>query len=367
MIPIFSPTLSGNERKYLLDCIDTGWISSQGEYVRRFELEFASFCGTAYGVATTNCTTALHLTLAALDIGPGDEVICPALTFIAPANMIRLAGATPVLVDCEADTWNLDPALLARSLSARTKAIIVVHTFGHAARMDEIMAIAEEHGLPVIEDVAEAPGALYKGRMLGGIGVMSCYSFFGNKIITTGEGGVVLTSDDMLKDKLEVLRDHGMSKERRYHHTHVGFNYRMTNLQAAIGVAQLERLPDILEQRRAQEEAYEAALGESPLYSFRPKRDWCEAVHWMMTLTLSQEGLRDGLIEHLRSEGIDSRQMVFPVHLAEPYREENRHNAFPASERVSLNSIHLPSSLDLTQEEIEFVSNTVKKWLESRA
>ena len=361
MIPIFSPTLSGNERKYLLDCIDTGWISSQGEYVRRFEREFASYSGTAYGIATTSGTSALHLALAALNIGPGDEVICPDLTFISPANMIRLTGATPVLVDSEADTWNIDPAQLSPKLTPRTKAIIVVHAFGHAARMDEIMELAEENGLPVIEDAAEAPGARYKDRMLGSFGVMSCYSFFGNKIITTGEGGVVLTSDGVLKDKLEMLRDHGMSKERRYHYSQVGFNYRMTNLQAAIGVAQLERLPEILERRRAQEKAYEDALGDSPLYAFRPKQDWCETVHWMMTLTLSREGLRDGLIDHLKGEGIDSRQMVFPVHLAAPYRDENQHDSFPVAEGISLNSIHLPSSLDLTQEQIEFISDVVKR------
>jgi len=367
MIPIFSPALTGREREYVLDCMDTGWISSQGEYVRRFERAFADFCGMSHGVATTSCTTALHLALAALDIGLGDEVICPDLTFIAPVNMVRLTGARPVLVDCETDTWNIDPAGIARALSPRTKAIVVVHAFGHSARMDEIMALANERGVPVIEDVAEAPGARYKGTMLGSIGAMSCYSFFGNKIITTGEGGIVLTDDSRLRDRLEVLRDHGMSKERRYHHTHIGFNYRMTNLQGAIGLAQVEVLPEVLERRSQQEEAYERALGDSPLHSFRPKHEWCETVHWMMTVTLTRAGLRDDLIDYLKSKAIDSRQMIFPVHLADPYRNMYEGTSFENAERISLNSIHLPSSLELTGEQIVMIADTVNAWLEARA
>jgi len=213
-IPIFEPYFSGNEKKYLLDCIDTTWISSQGKYISMFEKALAEYHGVNHAIVTSNCTTALHLSLKALDIGPGDEVLCPDLTFIAPANMVILAGAKLVLVDIHHDTLTVDPALIEKKISKNTKAIIVVHQFGHAAHMDEIMAIAKKHQLKVIEDNAESIGGCYKGKLLGTFGDVSTYSFFGNKIITTGEGGALLTNNDETAIKCRELRDHGMNHKK---------------------------------------------------------------------------------------------------------------------------------------------------------
>jgi len=347
----------------LNDCIESGWISSQGGFVNKFQQDFAAFNKQKYGVATSNCTTALHLALAAIKVGPGDEIICSALTFIAPANMIHLTGAKLILVDSDEPSWNMDPEKLREKITEKTKAIIVVHSFGHAARMDEIMSLANEFGLYVIEDVAEAPGAYYKDQMLGSIGHMSCYSFFGNKIMTTGEGGMVLTGDEVLKDKLEVLRDHGMSKQRPYVHTDLGFNYRMTNMQAAIGIAQLEALPSILEKRMQQREEYQNLLSVPSLLGLRPCLDWCSPVHWLMTVTLQDETQRDRALEFLKNSGIDCRQMIYPVYHAHHFRDDFERKDFPITEKISLKSLHLPSSTDLTSEQIQMISETLLDWL----
>jgi perosamine synthetase len=363
-IPISSPCLQGNELKYVTECIETNWISSQGKYVTQFGQEFAAYCGMSYGIPTTSCTTALHLALLAAGVGPGDEVICPTLTFIAPANMIRLCGARAILVESEEETWNCDPIAVERLITDKTKAIIIVHTFGHAAKMDELLAVARRHNLIVIEDAAEAPGARYKDRPIGSMGDLSCFSFFGNKIITTGEGGIVLTNNEEYRDKIEELRDHGMSKHRRYHHVHLGFNYRMTNLQAAIGLAQLERLDDIIAMREKQEKEYERLMGSSELLQFRPKQSWCQTVHWMMTISLMNPELRDGLIAYLKTRNIDSRPMITPVHLAPPYRDENIGKSFPLAEAISSGALHLPSSTDLQFDEISFIAAEVLGWLE---
>ena len=216
MIPIFEPYFCGKEKEYVNNCLETGWISSQGEYITRFEESFARYHGVKHAIATSNCTTALHLSLKALGIGPGDEVICPDLTFIAPGNMIVLAGAKLVLVDIDPETLAIDPAKLESKITDRTKAIIVVHQFGHAAPMDEILAIAGKHELRIIEDNAESIGGQYKGRFLGTFGDTSCFSFFANKIITSGEGGIILTDNDEIAEKCRILRDHGMSRTTKY-------------------------------------------------------------------------------------------------------------------------------------------------------
>lgn len=363
MIPIFEPSFGRKEREYLTSCIDTGWISSQGRFIGEFEAAFADTAGMPFGVATSSCTTALHLALVALGIAPGDEVICPDLTFIAPANMIALCGATPVLVDVEPDSWALDPNLIEAKIGPKTKALVVVHPFGHSADMDPIMKICARHGVPVIEDVAEAPGATYRGQTVGSFGVMSCYSFFANKIMTTGEGGIVLTRDRDLDTKLRVLRDHGMSREKRYVHVAAGFNYRMTNMQAAVGLGQLERLDDILERRRRQEDHYRRRLSGHSRVRFRPVRDYCQHVHWMTTATLQDIGGRDALLAHLAARGIDARQMIFPIHEAVPYAATNDPDQFPVTMAVSHGSFHLPSGLDLKPETIDMICDEVLEWV----
>ena len=355
MIPIFEPDIGPDERKYLLEAFDSSWISSQGHFIRSFEQTFAKRFGIKYGVATSNCTSALHLSLVALGVGYGDEVICPDLTFIAPANMIALTGAYPVLIDVEEETWNLSPKLLEAAITERTKAIIVVHAFGHAARMQELQDVATKYDIPIIEDNAESPGATFKGKLLGTMGKMSCFSFFANKLLTTGEGGMILTNDEELYFKLRELRDHGMSRHQRYHHIEMGFNYRMTNMQGAIGLAQLERFDEILETRRKQEDFYLNLLNDNKKFSLRPQQAWSESVHWLMTIKLNIAGIRDVLLERLREKGIDCRQMIFPVHEAKHFKANYCAENYPVSIEVSHNSLHLPSSTKLKTEQIEWI------------
>ena len=258
MIPVFAPWLSENVRRYVLDCVDSGWISSLGQYVGRFERDFATFCEARHAVATSNGTTALHLCLATLEIGPGDEVLVPDLTFVSTANVVRYTGATPVLVDSEPRTWGMDPADARRKITPRTRAIIPVHLYGHPVDMDPLLALAAEHGLDIVEDAAEAHGARYKGQRVGALGRIGAFSFYGNKIITTGEGGMVVTNDPKLAERAAFLRDHAMDPRRRYYHPEIGFNYRMTNIQAAIGCAQLEQADAILARRKVIAGAYDA-------------------------------------------------------------------------------------------------------------
>ena len=364
MIPIYSPSFNKEEKENLLECIDTGWISSQGEFIEEFENNFSSWNGVQCGIATSSCTTALHLALVALGIGKNDEVICPDLTFIAPANMVHWTGAQPVLVDVSSVNWGIDPVKLEEKITAKTKAIIVVHAFGHPANMDPILAIAKQYNLYVIEDVAEAPGAKYKDKIVGTMGDVSCYSFFANKIMTTGEGGMVLTDDKGLEKEMRVYRDHGMSREKRYVHIVSGFNYRMTNMQAAVGVGQIKHLDSILSKRKIQEDQYKNLLIGNKKLTWRPKEQWCETVHWMSTITLNNEELRNPLLQHMQSRGVDCRQMIYPVHMAEPYKNSNDPNDFPISRSISLRSLHLPSSLDLKQEEQIKIVDLLQEWLE---
>lgn len=364
MIPIFEPSLTSLERQYLMQAIDSGWISSQGDFILKFEVQFAEWHGMPYAVACSNCTVALHLALDVLGIGPGDEVLCPDLTFIAPANMIRLTGAKVILVDVEPNSWGIDPKKMAEKITSRTRAVIVVHPFGHSADMDPIMDLARIHGLKVIEDVAEAPGGRYKGRLVGTFGDLSCYSFFANKIITTGEGGMVMTRDPDLDRALRIRRDHGMSRERRYVHEVVGFNYRMTNMQAAVGVAQIERFNGILERRAAQAALYERLLGASGKLAWRPVMPWCGMVHWLATVTLRHQDLRDPLLQHLKEQGIDCRQMIYPIHTAVPYADANDPADFPVSRDVSLRSLHLPSTTDLPEADMARICGAVLAWLD---
>lgn len=365
MIPIFEPSFANTERENLIECIDSGWISSQGHFIPDFEDAFAARIGMPCGVATSSCTTALHLALTALGVGDGDEVLCPDLTFIAPANMIHLTGAKPVLVDVEPTSWAIDPARMAERITPRTRAVAVVHPFGHAADMDPILSLSAKHGIAVVEDVAEAPGARYRGRALGTFGELSCYSFFANKIMTTGEGGMVLCRDPELDIELRVRRDHGMSLSRRYVHDVVGFNYRMTNMQAAIGLAQLGRLDAILKTRDAQAERYRRRFDDCARIAWRPREDYCDSVHWLATVTLETEDLRDPLLEHLNNLGIDARQMVFPVHMATPYRDGNAAADFPVSRSVSLRSLHLPSSTGLAGDDVERIADVAIEWVEA--
>jgi perosamine synthetase len=359
-LPVAEPSLEGNELAYVSDCVRSGWVSSLGEYIPRFERGFADFCGVRYGVAVGNGTIALHLALAVLGIGPGDEVIVPTLTFIATANAVRYAGATPVFVDSEPGTWNLDPLEVARRVTPRTKAIIPVHLYGHPADMQPILELAAQRDLHVIEDAAEAHGACYKGRRVGSLGILNCFSFYGNKIITTGEGGLLTTDDEQLAERARFLRDHAMSPEKRYWHPEIGYNYRMTNLQAALGVAQLELIEEFIARKRRIARTYSQLLEDVSGLVLPPEETWATSVYWMYSVLVTEAFplSRDELIPRLRSQGIDSRPFFHPIHTMPPYYQEE---TYPVAERLSQQGLNLPSGVRLTDADLERVALAIRQ------
>lgn len=308
--PVAQPNLKGNEFNYLCDAFLSTWISSTGAYINRFEKDFSEYCGTKHGVAVSNGTVAIHLALLALNIGKGDEVIIPDLTFAATINAVLHAGATPVIVDVEEESWCIDPKEIEKAITIKTKAIIPVHVYGQSCDMDKIMAIAKKHNLKVIEDAAEAHGAEFNGKRVGSFGDISCFSFFANKIITTGEGGMCLTNDDSLNDRMRVLRDHGMNKQKKYWHDEVGYNYRMTNLQAAIGCAQLERVTEIIAERDLIEENYKKALTNLNLIQWQKQFPNRKKVVWLVSV-LSEK--KEKVMEKLKENGIDVRPFFYPL------------------------------------------------------
>jgi perosamine synthetase len=360
MIPVFAPWLPESARSYVLDCMDSGWISSLGKYVPRFEAELARFCEAGHAVATANGTVALHLALATLGIGPGDEVLVPDLTFVATANAVLYTGATPVLVDVERRTWGLDPDDARRKLTPRTRAILPVHLYGLPANLEPLLALAAEHGIDVVEDAAEAHGARYQGRRVGAIGRIGAFSFYGNKIFTTGEGGALVTNDAALAARAAFLRDHAMDPERRYFHSEVGFNYRMTNIQAAIGCSQLEHAAEILARRRAIAAAYDAGLAGIRGLALAPRAPGSEGVCWMYSVLIEPAfGLsRDAVSAGLRARGIDSRPFFVPLHEMPPYHGDA---GFPVATELSRQGINLPSGTALTAGEIATVCQALSE------
>jgi len=360
-LPVAEPTLGEQELKYVTECVVTGWISSAGKFVTGFERIFAEFCDTEHAIATSSGTTALHLALLAIGVGPGDEVIVPTLTFIATANAVTYCGADLVLVDSEAESWNLDPDAVEAAITPRTKAIIPVHLYGHPANMEPIMATANQHGIAVVEDAAEAHGAEYQGRIVGSIGRLGVFSFYGNKIVTTGEGGMITTNDDELANRIRMLRDHGMSKERRYWHPMLGYNYRLTNLQAAIGVAQMEKIEAILAAKRRVSDAYRQGLQVIPGLIMPPEAEWATNVNWLFSILVDEEtfGLsRDRLMSVLRSHGIDSRPLFPPVHTQPIYERAEHH---PVAEHLAATGMSLPSATRLQTEDVEKVVAAIAK------
>jgi perosamine synthetase len=360
MIPVFTPWLPESARRYVLDCVDSGWISSLGEYVPRFEAELARFCEARHAVATANGTVALHLALAVLGIGPGDEVLVPDLTFVATANAVRYTGATPVLVEVDRRTWGIDPEEARRRLTARTRAILPVHLYGRPVDLDPLFELAGEHGLDVVEDAAEAHGARYKGRRVGALGRIGAFSFYGNKIFTTGEGGALVTNDARLAERAAFLRDHAMDPRRRYYHPEVGFNYRMTNIQAALGCSQLEHAAEILRRRQALARAYDAGLAGIPGLAWPVAMPWEESVCWMYSVLVEPAfGLdRDAVAAGLRERGIDSRPFFVPLHEMPPYLDGG---SFPVAAALSREGINLPSGTALGLDEIATVCGALRE------
>ncbi|MFK8038659.1 MAG: aminotransferase class I/II-fold pyridoxal phosphate-dependent enzyme [Crocinitomicaceae bacterium] len=343
-VPVAAPNLKGNEFKYLVDAFMSTWISSSGKYINQFEEQFSAFCDCKYGVAVSNGTVAIHLALEALGIGNSDEVIVPDLTFAATINTVFHSNATPVIVDVLEDSWCIDPDEIEKAITPKTKAIIPVHIYGQVCNMDAIMALAKKHKLFVIEDCAEAHGATYKGRKVGSFGDISTFSFFGNKIITTGEGGMCVTNNEASNNRMRVLRDHGMSKEKRYWHDEVGYNYRMTNLQAAIGVGQLERINEILDFRRSIENDYIDLLKDFDFIQFQPHFKNSKRVTWLVS-ALINNGKRNELMELMKEGKIDVRPFFYPLGDMAPYKEHVFSNKI--SRHLSEQGINFPTAQHL--------------------
>lgn len=368
-IPIAEPMLGGNELAYVTECIKTNWISSQGTFVRRFESDFAARLGAPHAVAVSNGTVALHLALKAFDIGPGDEVIVPDLTFAATINAVLYAGATPVIVDVDARSWNIDPEAVAAALTPRTRAIIPVHLYGQPADMDAIMALAERHDLIVIEDAAEAAGSSHKGRPCGTIGHAGTFSFFSNKLITTGEGGMVVFGDARAAEHAKILRDHGMDPAKRYWHNEIGFNYRLTNLQAAIGCAQLEQIDGFLKRKIEIAQAYRARLGQIDGLTLPAEIDGLTNSYWVFSLIADGARFgftRDQFMAQLAKAGIETRPLFYPLHHMPPYQAYAKGQEFPNATRLSRDGFSLPSAVSLGEAEIDYICGVIERSLATR-
>jgi perosamine synthetase len=354
--------LVGNERKYLNDCIDSNWISSKGPFVRQFETEFARQAGCEFGIACANGTVALHLVLAALGIGPGDEVIVPAFTMIATANAVRYTGATIKLVDAEPEYLNVDVDLIEAAITPATKAIIVVHTYGHPAGMTRICELARKHNLELIEDAAEAHGAEYLDKRVGGFGRAGTFSFYANKIITTGEGGMVTTNDHEFANLAMRLRDHAFHPQRHFWHEYVGFNYRMTNMQAALGLAQTERIDQIVRARRQLADWYTSGLESVSGLQLPLEGAGAKSVYWMYGIRVHPAFgcTRDELRLQLAQRGIETRSFFIPIHLQPVYFDTFRGARFAVAENLCQTGLYLPTHEKLLRRDAVWICDQIE-------
>lgn len=367
------PDLTEIEERFVLEAVQSRWISSIGKFVDRFEQEFAEYCDVPYAVGVCNGTAALHLALRCAGVGPGDEVIAPSLTFVATAAAICHAGAEPVFVDCDSRNGTMSVEAVDQAISARTKAIIPVHLYGHPADMDLVLALAAERDLVVVEDAAEAHGACYKGRKVGGLGDMGVFSFYGNKLLTTGEGGMITTRDSEVYRRLKFLRDHAMDPERRYWHSEIGFNYRMTNLQAAVGCAQLARVDEIMRRRVRILELYRRGFERDGVdVVINASSEWASCAIWLICLVLPKRYHsedRDRICRELKSLGIDTRPYFVPNHMLPPYTSfravglEGDMCVLNNSVSLSERGLNLPSSSSLADEDINRVISAVRQAL----
>lgn len=364
MIPIAEPSLGEEELKNVTEAVKSGWIGSKGKFITEFEEKFARYCGVKYGIATSNGTVALHLALTALGIKKGDEVIVPTLTFIATANAVRYTGAKPAFVDSHLGYWCIDPEKIEEKITLRTRAIMPVHLYGHPCDMDPIMEIAKKCNLYVIEDVAEAHGAEYKSQQVGSFGDISCFSFYGNKIITTGEGGMCLTNNKELAERMRILRDHGMNPKKRYWHDIIGFNYRMTNLQAAVGVAQLTKMSQLIDKKRQIASWYKEGLrdlADQKMITVHPEMRWAKCVYWMYSILIEDKfGInRDELIRVLEKRGVETRPFFYPIHIMSPYKADDAN--LDLAKSISLRGLNFPSSPTLEKNKVNYIIEVCAK------
>jgi perosamine synthetase len=365
-IPVCAPKIGEDETRYVVECIQSTWVSGISKYVKEFEEKFARYCGCKYGIATNSGTTALHLALATLGIEKGDEIIMPTFTMIATANAIAYTGAKPILIDAEFETWNMDTSKVKEKITEHTKAIMPVHTYGHPVDMDPISETAENFGLYIIEDAAEAHGAEYKGRRIGNIGDMGCFSFYANKIITTGEGGMIVTNNEELAEKARWLRDHAFGKHgKHFYHEALGFGYRMSALQAAFGLAQLNHINEFVSIRRSNAKLYNSLLSElGGKITLPPEAPWAKNVYWMYSILIQNKfGIsRDELMKRLEFEGIETRTFFYPIHVQPIYTKQYPRKSFPVANELSKKGINLPSGNNLTADEVAYVCECIKKY-----
>ena len=357
LIPVYQPMLVGNEKLYVSECLETKWISSKGKYVARFEDEFANYLRVGHATTVSNGTTALHLALHTLGIGTGDEVIVPTLTYVASVNAIVYVGATPVFVDADPVTWNIDVALISQKITARTKAIMVVHLYGAVCAMDELQALCKRHKLLLVEDVAEAFGSQYRGRYAGSFGDIATFSFFGNKTITTGEGGMVVSNNQALILRARYLKSQAVSSTREYFHDEIGFNFRMTNICAAIGVAQLEQSNAVIEAKRRLAVWYKEGLNGLPL-TFQPEPADTVHTYWMVSVLVLDVEMRDSIRQALKDAGVETRPLFLPAHTMPAFASNK---TFPVAEDLSSRGINLPSFPALTREQVRYICKIIRQ------
>lgn len=364
-VPVNEPVIPKQAFKYINDCLKTGWISSAGEYIDIFEKNFAQFINVKYAVTTTSGTSALHLALVSLGIKKGDEVIIPDLTIVSCANAVLYTGAIPVVCDVDSKTGNVDPSNIEEKISKKTKAIMVVHLYGHPVDMDPILKIAHKYKLYVIEDAAQAHGAEYKGKKIGSIGDIGCFSFYGNKIVTTGEGGMVVTNKKKFFDEAKILKDLAHNPKKRFMHNEIGFNYRMTNLQAALGVAQLEKVENYITRKRQMAKIYSKRLSVIPHLELPQEANWAKSVYWMYTILVKKDSpiTKEELRIRLLELGIDTREFFFPLHQQPIFKKMGIFKGAycPNSCNLSLRGLYIPSGLALTNNQIDYVVDSFLK------
>lgn len=370
MIPVNEPLLNGREKELLIECVETGWVSSDGPFVKQFEQVFAKYIGTSRGVAVCNGTAALETALYAAGVGPGDEVIMPTFTIVSCLIAALRLGAVPVLVDVEPDTWGMDVSQVAARVTLRTKAILPVHMYGHPIDMDPLLALAKRHGLIVIEDAAEVHGAEYRGRRCGSLGHISAWSFYANKIINTGEGGMVLTSDEGMAERAASYRNLCFRPERRFFHTELGYNFRMTNMQAALGVAQMERIDEFVTIKRRLGEMYRQRLADIPGIRFQVEKPWAKCVYWMYCVEIDHAcGFGAEVVQAaLGKKGIGTRPFFLGLHEQPAAHDRGLFigERYPVSERIARQGFYLPSGLSLTEEQLDEVVAALRTVMSER-
>lgn len=369
MIPVNEPLLNGNEEKYLIECIRTGWISSEGPFIKKFEEQFAARVGRKYGVAVSNGSVALDAAVVALGLGSGDEVIMPTFTIISCAAAVVRTGAVPVVVDCDPATWNMDVAQIEAHITPRTKAIMVVHIFGLPVDMDPLLALANKYGLKVIEDAAEMHGQTYRGKPCGSFGDISTFSFYPNKHITTGEGGMIVTDDPFLAEKCRSLRNLCFKPEQRFVHDELGWNFRMSNLQAALGIAQLERLDEFVKIKRRMGKRYTELLGGMPGIQLPlAHTDYADNIYWVYGMVLDDSIPFDAkeAMARLGKLGIGTRPFFWPMHEQPVFRKMKLFTGIshPVAERIARRGFYIPSGMALTDKQMEQSAETVKEILQ---